>query len=483
MSKITHVNLDGGQYAMSDPRFENDKFLQYDLGAIAETSDTSQNETLQKIYDAAASGGSVAAVYNGIILEVSEVSTDKMILSSKINLTFTEIEAKITSGTVESAVSRKVTPITYGEDEPEIGVTPLPAGTIYCRWGSSSTDVDPEGLTFTSDNPFTLKFAGNNGYSTPANIEMTTNGNDWTSFNSASVITFDSAMNTATGKHTIAVKADNYINDVNEYVGYGDEPSRYYSFSFTNGSNISVSKTLKYITGDKWFGAGMNTFAFLFKDCTQLIDATNLVFPDVKNPNLYDLYGMFKGCTNLLDICEITLSGEINPYSCAYMFQNCNNLKSDLNLKIKFDSSQSNNAIGHDGFAYMFANTKITTPIDLTAVSLAQARSFKGMYQDCTELTYPSNMQPVLNKLINSALSSASEIFVDMYNGCSKLHIYNTPQDFALNFVGYIEGYGMIEWEDPDRCAGGMFEGCVNAPALEGIPGLPEETTYYFKKS
>lgn len=137
MSKITHVNLDGGQYAMSDPRFENDKFLQYDLGAIAETSDTSQNETLQKIYDAAASGGSVAAVYNGIILEVSEVSTDKMILSSKINLTFTEVEAKITSGTVESAVSRKVTPITYGEDEPEIGVTPLPSGTIYCRWGGS----------------------------------------------------------------------------------------------------------------------------------------------------------------------------------------------------------------------------------------------------------------------------------------------------------------------------------------------------------
>lgn len=134
MSKITHVNLDGGQYAMSDPRFENDKFLQYDLGAIAETSDTSQNETLQKIYDAASSGGSVAAVYNGIILEVSEVSTDKMILSSKINLTFTEVEAKITSGTVESAVSRKVTPITYGEDEPEIGVTPLPSGTIYCKY-------------------------------------------------------------------------------------------------------------------------------------------------------------------------------------------------------------------------------------------------------------------------------------------------------------------------------------------------------------
>lgn len=135
MSKITQLNLDGALLEVKDPRFENDKFFQYNLGTISETPDTSQNETLQKIYDAAASGGSVMAIYDGILLDVSEVSADKMVLSSSSGLTFLKINATVAAGVVTEAVRISTTPIIYGETDYEDGVTPLPTGTIYCYWG------------------------------------------------------------------------------------------------------------------------------------------------------------------------------------------------------------------------------------------------------------------------------------------------------------------------------------------------------------
>lgn len=134
MSKITQLNLDGALFEVKDPRFENDKFFQYNLGTISETPDTSQNETLQKIYDAAASGGSVMAIYDGILLDVSEVSADKMVLSSSSGLTFLKINVTVTAGAVTEAVRISTTPIIYGETDYEDGVTPLPTGTIYCYW-------------------------------------------------------------------------------------------------------------------------------------------------------------------------------------------------------------------------------------------------------------------------------------------------------------------------------------------------------------
>lgn len=137
MSKITQLNLDGALLEVKDPRFENDKFFQYNLGTISETPDTSQNETLQKIYDAAASGGSVMAIYDGILLDVSEVSADKMVLSSSSGLTFLKINATVTAGAVTEAVRISTTPIIYGEVDYEDGVTPLPTGTIYCYYAAS----------------------------------------------------------------------------------------------------------------------------------------------------------------------------------------------------------------------------------------------------------------------------------------------------------------------------------------------------------
>ena len=137
MSKITQLNLDGALFEVKDPRFENDKFFQYNLGTISETPDTSQNETLQKIYDAAASGGSVMAIYDGILLDVSEVSADKMVLSSSSGLTFLEINATVTAGAVTEAVRISTTPILYGDTDYEDGVTPLRTGTIYCYYEAS----------------------------------------------------------------------------------------------------------------------------------------------------------------------------------------------------------------------------------------------------------------------------------------------------------------------------------------------------------
>lgn len=333
--------------------------------------------------------------------------------------------------------------------------------------GGGSTDVDPEGLTFTSDNPFTLKFAGNNGYSTPANIEMTTNGNDWTSFNSASVITFDSAMNTVTGKHTIAVRADNYINKGTSDAGM---PNNYYSFSFLTGNNISVSKSLMYLTGNKSVRERADAFACLFEDCAELIDASNLIFPEIDTQAYNAYYNMFKRCTNLTSVGGFKIT-YIGGYGCAHMFEECVNLNIPTN---KIDSSELINVAGY-GCYRMFAYTKVTEPMDLSNLEVANNCSFWCMYYHCTQLRYPANIQ----KALDVSGMPMETPYGAMYSGCTSLQVYNSgPADLSLDFSNYYANV-WDEMQVPSQ----MFLDCINAPSYWDEPGTPEDTTYYFKKS
>lgn len=505
MSKITQLNLDGALLEVKDPRFENDKFFQYNLGTISETPDTSQNETLQKIYDAAASGGSVMAIYDGILLDVSEVSADKMVLSSSSGLTFLKINATVAAGVVTEAVRISTTPIIYGEVDYEDGVTPLPTGTIYCYWGGTS-DVDPEGLTFTSDNPFTLKFAGNGGYSTPANIEMTTNGNDWSQFNSASVITFDSAMNTATGKHTIAVRSNDYINDVSdsEYV------TDFYTFTSTNGSNISVSKNLSYITGGKNYTNTPAVFAHLFAGFTELVDASQMVMDTLTGLPYNICNQMFANCTKLTQVCNINLAETIDKAydRCFYnMFAGCSSLETSISFKLPpilersacfgmFDGcSKMNPIIDFSSTTTMrswscermFAGTKVVEPADLSQfVSIgfnSENRTCYEMYMNCTELKYPANIQPYLDSVAGNIDTDVSDlVFIRMYANCTKIQFSTAATVRSIKLGDYYDWITGEVGDDAKSRVAEMFLGVPGAPSWQGEEGTPGPYTYYFKE-
>lgn len=441
MSKITHVNLDGGQYAMSDPRFENDKFFQYNLGAIAETSDTSQNETLQKIYDAAASGGSVAAVYNGIILEVSEVSTDKMILSSKINLTFTEVEAKITSGTVESAVSRKVTPITYGEDEPEIGVTPLPAGTIYCRWGGV---VEKEGLMFSSPNPFTLKFTSMFGKPEGVNIEISKDGTNfetgtWDEDEGGVLLVADTL--TESNGYTVYIKVDNLVMFAN--------------FSCVTGSNITVSGKLDYLWGQQFPGEGSMS-DMLFANFTELVSAKDLVFPADYTISYSFL---FQNCTGLVTPPSILPATTLSENCYGSMFDSCTSLTSapELPATTLADSCYNTMFVGC---------SSLTTCPELPATNLPQF-CYANMFQDCTSLTAPCVFPTITNL--------GYQAFTTMFSGCTGITWCSESTSGSTEYKITTTDGSTSKEHTPQ-----MFYGNGGTPLPEGT-GTPKlNTTYYY---
>lgn len=509
MSKITHVNLDGGQYAMSDPRFENDKFLQYDLGAIAETSDTSQNETLQKIYDAAASGGSVAAVYNGIILEVSEVSTDKMILSSKINLTFTEVEAKITSGTVESAVSRKVTPITYGEDEPEIGVTPLPSGTIYCKWGSQQV----QGLLFTSGNEFELKFApetdataqshGRGPYIPDAKIEISKDGLTWTQpvWDATNGINLKAdTLNPELGKYSVYIRSDNHVNDSNlSSVGDG----KISIFSTISGSNIEVSGTLEAL----WGGKDMIPFEcfYLFKMMNSLTSASKLIFPNTTTNGCYE--AMFISCESLIQPPTVLPAMDLADSCYEIMFNDCTSLTSTPELPATILKPYCYNSmfngctaliqapeipaivVAENCCLQMFNNCASLTqaPTILPATTL-EHNCYAQMFSTCTSLTTTPELP---------ATVLADECYLMMFRGCASLtkpaafpEIEVMGEDCMTNMFFYCQG---IKWASSGipyiiKTTDGSTEQTYTDKMFRMDGGTPPEgngtpklnTTYYY---
>lgn len=363
--------------------------------------------------------------------------------------------------------------------------------------GGGSTDVDPEGLTFTSDNPFTLKFAGNGGYSTPANIEMTTNGNDWTSFNSASVITFDSAMNTATGKHTIAVRSDDYIND--------DTSSyEYYIFSSTNGTNISVSKNLTYITGGKNEENRDYAFDHLFEGFTELVDASQLIIPYPSSIGRYAYYYMFRNCTKLKKAPNLPntvidyigencmysmfqncdLEGDIHfatpkvcdHHSCADMFAGCKN----LNPIIDFSNTT---VFGGGACSMMLAETKTKSDLNLNSSVEVRSSSFGDTYLNCKEFIITSvtsnAIQNLVNRYINgdNPFNANTNSFMECFKGCTKNKFVSSTTSVKFDFSDSEDLFDLFIDDDPFMQ---MFEGISGAPEFRGDPGSPELGEIYY---
>ena len=419
MSKITQLNLDGALLEVKDPRFENDKFFQYNLGTISETPDISQNVNLQKIYDAAISGGSVMAIYDGILLDVSEISADKMVLSSSSGLTFLKINVTVTAGAVTEAVRISTTPIIYGETDYEDGVTPLPTGTIYCYYEG----VTKEGLMFSSPNPFELKFAPSAAYTPTAKIEVSKNGLNWTQpvwdeTNGISLVADESNSN---GNYSVFIKSDDYINT----------SSKYSKFSIVSGTNIEVSGKLDAMWGGKE-PAGYDAKS-MFSGMAQLVNAKDLVLPATVATNM--CYNMFYNCSSLVQ--GPTLPTTNVASSCYYnMFKNCTSLNQAIVLPVT--------TLEILCYLGMFQGcTSLTQAPELPATTLMRS-CYNSMFKGCTSLTQAPELP---------ATTLADSCYGSMFYGCTSLT--QAPELPATTLA--------------EKCYDKMFQDCTSltqAPAI-----------------
>lgn len=523
MSKITQLNLDGALLEVKDPRFENDKFFQYNLGTISETPDTSQNETLQKIYNAAASGGSVMAIYDGILLDVSEVSADKMVLSSSSGLTFLKINATVTAGAVTEAVRISTTPIIYGETDYEDGVTPLPTGTIYCYW-ENNTSVD--GMKFSSPNPFTIKMykavatsassetgyinrqtLGHNGDVT--SLEYSTdNGNTWNDFTATH--TAEAAQNSTNG-YSIILRGNGGTGLGKEGSTASPELGTCSNIEFV-GSDITVSGSLIDLVDYENKSAQISHHAFqgLFADNANIIEAKDVKFADIINTesragcSAYSY--IFANCTSLVHAPETpivintidSLNKEAMPKWCFLAaFKNCTNLTTSIKIEGQNQTldGKSSDQSYYMGYAF-YKCSSLTECASFDKFTFAGEEapmySFYMAYYQCTSLTeavipaYPNWGAGHTNcghqtfegctNLSKINLTSMKIGYTDF--PCCNYMFKNTKMHFVPSGTPNAIQLKLEIREAYDTCYG-MFEGCT-FDSGSGMSATPSSGTYWY---
>lgn len=203
-----------------------------------------------------------------------------------------------------------------------------------------------------------------------------------------------------------------------------------------------------------------NAYAFMFSGCTALTKAPQL--PALTVPTC-GYWRMFSGCSKLTVGPELPAT-TLSDYSYLRMFNNCYRL-------IKTTASLPAISIPYCGYTYMFYNCTDLTNAPLITATTVGERGCEGMFQECSSLTNVPDLS-----LINLGKWACYQMFSE----CSSL--VNAPRiPASVSQVGTTYGYMFqkcsslqVAPELPGTtlsqlCYVGMFENCtslVNAPAL-----------------
>ena len=207
-------------------------------------------------------------------------------------------------------------------------------------------------------------------------------------------------------------------------------------------------------------------FGSLFRNCTGLTDASNLLLPS-KTVYQNDYYEMFYGCTSLVNAPSELPATTLDTDCYYYMFCQCTNLTgipsvlpattlatgcygemfegcTSLTTTPKLPST----ALAYNCYRGMFSGcTSLTTAPDLPATTMAQ-QCYENMFTDCTSLTVAPELP---------ATELANSCYQYMFKGCTNLT--TAPDLPATTLARYCYNY--------------MFAGCTN---LTAAPELPAET-------
>ena len=267
-------------------------------------------------------------------------------------------------------------------------------------------------------------------------IDYKLNGGEWVSITS----------NTGSSAPTITVNSGDKLQLRGNNAQYATGFPVYNSFGGSTASFEVEGNIMSLIYGDDFKNklTISSTYAFtgLFRNCTKLVSAKNLVLPATTLANGCYL-SMFRDCTKLTTVPELpatTLAQ--NCYST--MFKGCTSLTTVPSNLLPATT------LAENCYSDMFWNcTSLTTVPVLPATTLANY-CYSGMFHDCTSLTtVPSNLLPVT--------TLADYCYSSMFMRCTSLT--TAPELPATTLAS--------------TCYQKMFEGCTS---LETAPELPATT-------
>ena len=260
----------------------------------------------------------------------------------------------------------------------------------------AAPDFSTEPLTFKILSDGTIRWTASNAAITKT-IKYKLNNGEWKSIKS----------NTGSSAPKINVVKGDKIQFRGNNAQYATSYSNYNSFSGSTASFEAEGNIMSLIYGDDFKNklTISSTYAFygLFKDCTNLVSAKNLVLPATTLANgCYQ--NMFNKCTSLTTAPELPATAlASNCYQ--YMFGGCTSLTTAPALPAT--------TLAGGCYSGMFNNcTSLTTAPELPATTLIDS-CYGGMFYGCTSLTTAPELP---------ATTLADWCYQEMFMDCASLN-------------------------------------------------------------
>ena len=313
----------------------------------------------------------------------------------------------------------------------ETGVNGIPVNWTVEEHGDFST----EPLTFNILSAGTINWTASDASITKT-IEYKLNNGEWTSIIS----------NTGSSAPTINVIEGDKVQFRGNNAQYAtDYYSMYNSFSGSTALFKAKGNIMSLIYGDDFKNkltiSSTSAFASLFRNCTKLVSAKNLVLPATTLAD-YCYYGMFWNCTSLTTAPSVLPATTLASSCYAGMFQDCKSL---------------------------------TTAPKLPATDLAES-CYIEMFWNCTSLTtVPSNLLP--------ATTLTSTCYQNMFRGCSSLTVAPELPATTLSDSCYLQMFydctslttvpsALPAATLASNCYSSMFNGCTSLTTAPALPAM-----------
>ncbi|MCQ2143233.1 MAG: fibronectin type III domain-containing protein [Bacteroidales bacterium] len=231
------------------------------------------------------------------------------------------------------------------------------------------------------------------------------------------------------------------------------------NFKATGDGRLSVSGDLtSLVSRENYYSADFkipdHTFYALFRGCTALVDAGELIFPEVAEVGRECYYDMFNGCTNLVRAPGRIPGKTVGVDGCYRMFYDCTSLVSAPELPAT--------TLAESCYNEMFYNCEsLKTAPDLPATTVPE-HGYKEMFYKCKSLEKAP-------KIAGTSFGEYS--CFSMFGYCENLTV--APEFHEATLSRYCF-YQMFEWcsklaSTPylpskylaDHCYHSMFYGCT----------------------
>ena len=269
-------------------------------------------------------------------------------------------------------------------------------GTSGIPEGWTVFDFSMEPLTFNILSAGTINWTASDT-SVTKTIDYKVNDGEWVSITS----------NTGSSAPTITVNSGDKLQFRGNNAQYATISWNYNSFSGSTALFEVEGNIMSLIYGDDFKNnstiSSNYAFARLFRYCTKLVSAKNLILPATTLTS-YCYQEMFNSCTSLTTAPALPAT-TLADYCYEHMFYGCTKLTTAPALPAT--------TLVEGCYQYMFQNcTKLTTAPALPATTLT-SRCYEYMFYGCTSLATAPELP---------ATTLADYCYSSMFDGCTSLN-------------------------------------------------------------